>query len=83
MEAKISMVAEFLQGCSAELSPYRAAETLHYVLTIGSIPVYPGGAHEAHQIRPDCSPILDLPFLPKIVAASKNCRLTQIWDRYR
>jgi hypothetical protein len=51
MEAKISMVAEFLQGCSADLSPYRAAETLHYVLTIGSIPVYRGRAHEAHQIQ--------------------------------
>ncbi|KAJ6532389.1 hypothetical protein B0H19DRAFT_1081455 [Mycena capillaripes] len=52
MEAKLVLIADFLEGCSAEFVPYKPKETLHCILTIcDPDPIYHGTIHETHQMR--------------------------------
>jgi hypothetical protein len=47
-EAKIALLAEFLDRCSADFTPYKAVETIYY---IGNSVVPRGAVHEIHQLR--------------------------------
>ncbi|KAJ7477901.1 hypothetical protein B0H11DRAFT_1864524 [Mycena galericulata] len=49
VEAKIVLVADFLDECSSGVTPYRAAETLQKM--DDSNLIHRGTIHEAHQIR--------------------------------
>ncbi|KAF7355923.1 hypothetical protein MVEN_00921400 [Mycena venus] len=52
MEAKIALIAEYLDGSHVDFSPYRAAETLRSIFTIGGTHSYHRGTvHETHQLR--------------------------------
>jgi hypothetical protein len=52
MEARIVLLTDFLEGCSSDFSPYKAADTLRTIIVIGGQdPIYRGTIHETHQIR--------------------------------